>query len=77
MTIDVPRPVWGDHGAPGGWAEENRDFEGSVHSRVFIPSLVLRKERGVLLASLVLATLGDPLIPLVEAVHAPSKRSTL
>ena len=60
-----------------GWAEENRDFEGSVHSRIFVPSLVLRKERGVLLASLVPAILGDPLIPLVEAVHGSRKRSTL
>ena len=59
------------------WADENGAFEGPVHSHVFVPSLDLRKGRPVLLASLVPAILGHPLIPLLETVHGPRKRSAL
>ncbi len=45
--------------------------------RIFVPSLDLRKERSVLLAGLVAAILGHPLIPLLETVHGPRQRSAL
>ena len=45
--------------------------------RVFVPSLIFRKGRPVLLAGLVSAILVPPLIPLLETVHGPRQRSAL